>query len=696
MGELRRIVCQKKYFLSVLLLLTLNLLLFQYFQKDTLELFKSEGAEKTIQAEWLEEQRTAKEEFFENIEHLRERSESLSEISIFSKEDTFSNKNIWKTQEDFERIENVTIDIAHSDKAVSAFLGYDEMFYLLLMFIFITVLTFFDERKSGLWQITYACKKGRTALACKRFLILLFLAISFSGLMFWETVYLAFRDYGGKDILFSSAQSVVMLQNFTLPISVLEFLLYAWGICALALIVSGLFIWGILSLIHNRNLGMVVLVVVYGIEISLYYLIPEQHPLCVLKYFNLWFLLNPRKIFVDYTNFPIGMHLLNLREFVQWVLAGLFAILGILVCYINKMTRPFYMLGVAERLIQRLSECCKRALCHCSGICFELYKLLFQGKGVFVVLIFVFLVIRGISMDELLLSPAREQLVDFYAQNTGEITEESMAPYEKIKAELNKAYDNYINAPDAEKKESGDIYQSYEATRVMFKQLEERLDYAKKLEKSGIAGWWLNETGYRKLLGSENVSGRLVHGAMAILAMILILSGSLAMERQSGVRYILRCTSKGRRKFFFRKVFCAVAVAAFSALLTTGAEIYEVGRLYPYRGLSAPVQNLSFLENVPFSLTIGQFLGIWIFLRLLIYITVAVMCLMISSFAKQVDRAQMISLVLLVFTLISGVSEYMVSGTERLMKTAIVTVMMSVCLCVSLAIAYRRWRNVYD
>ena len=122
MGELRRIVCQKKYFLSVLLLLTLNLLLFQYFQKDTLELFKSEGAEKTIQAEWLEEQRTAKEEFFENIEHLRERSESLSEISIFSKEDTFSNKNIWKTQEDFERIENVTIDIAHSDEAVSAFL----------------------------------------------------------------------------------------------------------------------------------------------------------------------------------------------------------------------------------------------------------------------------------------------------------------------------------------------------------------------------------------------------------------------------------------------------------------------------------------------------------------------------------------------------------------------------------------------
>lgn len=696
MGELRRIVCQKKYFLSILLLLISNLLLFQYFQNDTLELLKDKDTKSTIENEWREEQRIAKKEFLENIQNLSKQSESLSEISIFSKEDTFSNQNIWKTQEDFEKIKGVNIDTINSDKAVSAFLEYDEIFYLLVMFIFITVLTFFDERKSGLWQITYGCKKGRMALACKRFGILVFLVISFSGFMFLETVCVSFWDYGGNDILFSSVQSVVVLQNFTLPISVLEFLLYAWGICALALIVSGLFIWGILSLVHNRNLGMVVLVVVYGIEMALYYFLPEQHPLCVLKYFNLWFFINPRKVFVDYTNFPIGTHLLNLQEFVQWVLAELFVILGVLVCYINKMTRPFYVVGMVERLMQRLSEWCKKGLCHCSGICFELYKLLIQGKGALVILVYTYLMLSGISTDELLLSPAREQLVDFYAENTREITQESIVPYKKIEMELNKVYDEFINASDETKKEAEDIYQSYEATRVMFRQLEERLEYAKNLEKRGIAGWWLNETGYRKLLGSENVSGRMIHGALAILVMILILSGSLAMERQSGVRYILRCTPKGRRNFFCRKVFCAVAVAVFSTLLTTGAEMYEVGRLYSYRGLTAPVQNLSFLENVPFSLTIGQFLGIWIFLRLLIYITIAMMCLMISSFTNRMEKAQMISLVLVVFTLISGVSEYMILGTERLKKTAVITVMVLVCLCISLAIAYRRWRNVYD
>ena len=85
------------------------------------------------------------------------------------------------------------------------------------------------------------------------------------------------------------------------------------------------------------------------------------------------------------------------------------------------------------------------------------------------------------------------------------------------------------------------------------KSLDQLLKYdesfMKKLEKQGIDGWWLNETGYRWLFGKGNVSDRMVHGALAILAMIFMLSGCYAMERQSGVRFILRCTKKGRKNF---------------------------------------------------------------------------------------------------------------------------------------------------
>lgn len=696
MGELKRILYQKKYIISILVLLVANLFLFQYFQIDTLELMKDETTKHGIENEWREEQRMAKEDFLDKIEKIDEQSKLLSEISIFSKKDTFANKNIWRTQEDFERIKNVDVDTDNLDKAVLAFLEYDEIFYLLVLFIFITVLCFFDERKSGLWQITYACKKGRGTLACKRMGVLFFLTVTFSGIMFLETLCVSFLDYGGKDILFSSAQSVVVLQDFTFPITVFEFLLYYWGICTCMLVVSGLFVWGILSLVHNRNLGVVLLVIIYGVEMTLYYLIPTQHPLCVMRYFNLWFFINPKELFVNYTNFPIGSFLLNLWDFVQWVLMILFVILSVIVCYVNKVTRPFYITGLIERLMQRLSESLKRGFCHCSGMCFELYKLLVQGKGFVVIFLFSYLMLSSISTDELLISPAKELLVDFYEKNTEELSKESMLPYEKIEKELKRVYDEFINAPGETKKEMNEIYQSYEATRIMFRKLEQRLAYVKNLEKKGISGWWLNEIGYQKLLGKEKKTSRMVHGALAILTMILILSGSVVAEKQSGVCYVVRCTKRGRRKFFFRKVYCAMIVAIFVSLVTIGVEIYEVARVYPFQGLSAPVQNISFLENVPFPLTIGQFIGVWALLRVLLYIAIANMCLLISSYAGRVEKAQMISLVLLVFTFISGVSEYMILGTERLMKTVVVVLIVLVCLCVSVLAAYRRWRNVYD
>ena len=188
----------------------------------------------------------------------------------------------------------------------------------------------------------------------------------------------------------------------------------------------------------------------------------------------------------------------------------------------------------------------------------------------------------------------------------------------------------------------------------------------------------------------------MVHGALAILAMIFMLSGCYAMERQSGVRFILRCTKKGRKSFFLRKEVCAVITAVFTCGLTVGAEIYEAGRLYNLDGLSAPVQNISFLQNVPFSISIGQFLCIWIFMRFLIYMMVANLCLMISSTTEWVEKAQMISLSLLIFTVISGVSEYMVLGTQRGRKTIFVGIFVLLCLCISIFVTYRRWRNVND
>ena len=184
MGELRRIVCQKKYLLAVFVLLIANLFLFQYYQMDNLQALRDKETRQDTLDVWQEDQETAKEEFVSKIKEMDAQSETLSEISIFSDENSFVNQNIQRTKKDFARIKGVNIDVSHSEKAMSEFLEYDEIFYVFLLFIIVTVLNFFDERKSGLWQITYSCKAGRMKLAVKRLGIFLFLTVLFSFFIF--------------------------------------------------------------------------------------------------------------------------------------------------------------------------------------------------------------------------------------------------------------------------------------------------------------------------------------------------------------------------------------------------------------------------------------------------------------------------------------------------------------------------------
>ena len=91
MGELRRIVCQKKYLLAVFVLLIANLFLFQYYQMDNLQALRDKETRQDTIDVWQEEQETAKEEFVSKIKEMDAQSETLSEISIFSDENSLSN-----------------------------------------------------------------------------------------------------------------------------------------------------------------------------------------------------------------------------------------------------------------------------------------------------------------------------------------------------------------------------------------------------------------------------------------------------------------------------------------------------------------------------------------------------------------------------------------------------------------------------
>ncbi len=114
---------------------------------------------------------------------------------------------------------------------------------------------------------------------------------------------LALYDYRGFDIIAEAAQSVVILQDFVLPVSVGGFAVYYIIMQTFSALCTALLIWLIFSVIHNRTYAAVVTALLFLLGYYIGIFINVQNPLCILRYTNLYFLVNTTEVYTSYINF---------------------------------------------------------------------------------------------------------------------------------------------------------------------------------------------------------------------------------------------------------------------------------------------------------------------------------------------------------------------------------------------------------
>ena len=112
---------------------------------------------------------------------------------------------------------------------------------------------------------------------------------------------------------------------------------------------------------------------------------------------------------------------------------------------------------------------------------------------------------------------------------------------------------------------------------------------------------------------------------------------------------------------------------------------------YPLRGLAAPVQNIPLLQRFPFHWSILAFLSVYFLFRIAVFAVIAVMCLWMSALSGRVERAYVCSLFFLPLALLSGVSENMVIGSDRIAKTVFVAAALCVAAAAGTVCTYRIW-----
>ena len=126
---------------------------------------------------------------------------------------------------------------------------------------------------------------------------------------------------------------------------------------------------------------------------------------------------------------------------------------------------------------------------------------------------------------------------------------------------------------------------------------------------------------------------------IAVLAMTLLLAGSMVYEHRYNMTFLSSSTFRGRGVLLSRKILLSVIVSASIWAVIYGRELYILLTKFDNCEWDVAVQNLSMLSEFPIHCSIRGWLIILYAYRLLALICGAMIVLFISALVKRMELA---------------------------------------------------------
>ncbi len=626
--ELKRIAKDHRARLLFLLLLLTAVGVFFYQQSEAAEKVKEEAqmweeiyGEAIEDSSYEELQADYADNYEDWITSILEQGSMLSGISIFQNTDSYSYRNLSRTQQDYANLSDITLGYGNYE-ALEKVLTFSFSDYLIFLWGFFLVWMFFEDEKKGLKQVFYATPGGRKNLARSRigvlaagnslFVIPCELCLLASGILF----------YGGIGNLFCSAQSIMLLENFVFRMNILEFLIvYVLIRCLLAFSVS-LITWMILSLFRSRIPGVCLLVVLMGAEGIACNTISELSPLVILKYANLFRLIQPGDVLYTYRNYNFNEYPFNGFETLFFVMMVAGAAGAAVSARIMIKRRPLYTPGRAETALMRVADRIRtryhRILSGIPVFQTECYKVLIVHKGIWFVGIWLYLLMSQMDLTSVSYMGTSAVLKEAYDECTGSDMEELRNYIEDLEEQIAQMPEPtvYRNAADT---------------------LTARLEYMERMNGEEIEVWFLNEKPYKILWTGNGLytgQGYGDHQKRAlydVILLVFLISSVFSYDQSCGMEGTLRCTRNGRNRLFSCKIMFIFLMSVMIGGISYGLELYETNQIYSLTALTAPIQSLTFMEDFPLRISIGVFLALLLLIRLLMLFSVGLVSAFVSS-----------------------------------------------------------------
>lgn len=658
--EFNRIFTNRKVLILTLLLLVATTGIYIYtqvhgrLQRDSWEFL----SERQQQSEYVSS-------YGEYLSGIIDDSNNLSAISIFQKTDSYASRNLQKTKADFEKIQGVEVEYGQYD-ALTTVIDFELVHYVIYAFVFLLVWFLFEDEKKGLWCISYAAPRGRKTLALRRIGVLAAGSALFVTGIYFLLFLAGYTLYGGTQDWENSIQSVMMFASYTIRTTVIGYIFLYIILHILITFAISLLTWMILLLFRNHLFSTVLLIIILGIEGILSFTLKDQSPVVFLKYENIFRLLNPGDVFYQYRNYNLFGQPVNCFR-------ALLAETVVVICvsaagcvYIAMQRKPIAgASGIEiafERVVKQLKRYYHRGIEKLPVFGMELYKILITQKGFIFLVLWVYLQIYLMDTNSVFYMGDGNLMQEIYSEYSGPDDgrlREYVARNEEVLKQSDEDYEEAVRAYEAgvideEAMMNADMrYGTYDALRNCISSVSDQLSYVERIaEQKGIDVWFLYDKGYRIIMTGDGLYKGAGYGRqeeralLAVLLLVFFLCTEFSYDRSCGMERLLKTARYGRRQLFRTKIRVAVFLCLFICAVTYGLEIYEVNSVYPLTGYQAPVQSLMFMEDFPFTISIGMFLTV---VEAIHFVTLCSIAMMIYAFSSlfRVGQGMIASLAVL-------------------------------------------------
>ncbi len=545
------------------------------------------------------------------------RADVLKNNPLFSDPESYAYNNIIKTKADFTKLLNVT-PVLENDWAVEAVADYVFNIPIAGLAVFLILMNLYKERDNGMWELVHTTRRGRLILAVKRIGIIALLVGAITALLYVSTVIIAFVLYGGVGQLGGPIQNIEAFSQCTVLISKAEYLLISFILYYITIIFLASVLYLLFTIFRNKKNVAIGLTVFALVEYFFYIKIESQSIYGVLHNINILNLVDINNICMQYQNIGSGTIVIQVGTLLITVMLAVIVLCLAASVAIYSAMYPNIKQNIIAKALSKVNELYQFVISRAPHLIKEMHKTVFTGKGVWLIIGVLFAAGYFSNTGFITFSDSESADDRVYLEQGG-------AEYDAIITRVDNATREYEIA----KKEQEKALAAYEKGEITTQQLfaagvkmdyyssiyfgvsefKYKIAYLNRLKQErGIDGYMMSDRGYYQTFGSDSLHREWLITGILWLAVFLIANAIVRLEKKSGMNVLIRCSRNGSFKNHIHKIIALGITVFLLAVIVYVMDYINVLGYYGAPYLEAPVQSLTFMQNIGLNVSVLQWL----------------------------------------------------------------------------------------